>query len=200
MVGAGDLGAPAAAYLVAAGVGRVGIVDEDRADQVAAGLGALNADVLVEPYPVPLEGASAESIVAGAGVVLDCSGSVASGYALNEACCLGGIPLVEVLLAGLEGSLISIRPGQSACLRCAFPEDPAGAGDGPVAAIPGPVGGLFGTIQALEAVKLLSGSGEPLLNRVLRLDAGSLAHSTIEVRRRADCSVCAGLGPSAQLG
>ena len=200
VVGAGDLGSPAAAYLVAAGVGRVGIVDDENAEHAAAGLGSLNASVVVEPYPVALSKANAESIVAGAGVVLDCSGSTLTGYVLNDACCAQSTPFVEAEIVALEGIVMSVNPGESACLRCAFPDSPEADAPVTAVAISGPVGGLFGAIQALEAIKLLTDVGEPLLDRILTVDAWDMSQRITPAERRPDCSACAGAGPSAQLG
>lgn len=200
VVGAGDLGSPAAAYLVAAGVGRVGILDEESAESAAAGLGSLNTSVVVEPYPVALTGDNAESIVAGSGVVLDCSGSTLTGYVLNDACCAQRTPFVEAEIVALEGIVMSVKPGESACFRCAFPDSPQTDAPGTAVAIPGPVGGFFGAIQALEAIKLLTDVGEALLDRILTIDAWDMSQRITPAERRLDCSACAEVGPPAQLG
>src|SRR5947208_7416322 len=192
VVGAGALGSPAALYLAAAGVGRIGIVDCDavelsnlhrqplhftpdvgigKADNAAVKLGALNPETIVEPYPVELTPANAEAIVMGADVVVDCSDSFPTRYAVNDACCAQGVPLVEAGVLGFDGLVISIVPGRSACYRCAFPVEPA-PGSVPScreAGVLGAMAGVVGSIQALEALKLLSGGGEPLLDRILQL-------------------------------
>jgi len=145
VIGLGALGSPVAAYLVGAGVGRVGVVDHDdvelsnlprqplhftsdvgsnKAQSAAAKLSLLNPTVLVEPYPARLGRMNAEMMLDGADVVVDCSDSFATRYVVNEACCILGIPLVEAGVLGFDGLTMTIRPGSSACYRCAFPVEP----------------------------------------------------------------------------
>jgi adenylyltransferase/sulfurtransferase len=213
VVGAGALGSPAAAYLTGAGVGRIGIVDSDRVDlsnlhrqplhftpdvgtnkaeSAAAKLGVLNPEVTVEPYPVTLDDANATAIVAGADVVVDCSDNFATRYTLNDGCCATGTPLVEGGVVGLEGMVMSIRPGESACYRCAFPTPPPPEAVRTCrdAGVLGPVAGVIGSLQALEALKLLTGVGEPLLDRFLQFDGTAVGHVVVAASRRADCAAC----------
>ena len=213
VVGAGALGSPAAAYLAAAGVGRIGVVDSDpvelsnlgrqplhftpdvgtnKAESAAAKLGVLNPEVTVEPYPVRLDDANADAIVVGADVVVDCSDTFETRYLVNDACCAAGVPLVEGGVLGFEGLVMSIRPGESACYRCAFPQPPP-----PEAVracrdygVMGPVAAVVGSLQALEALKLLTGVGEPLLDRFLQFDGLATGHLVVATSRRADCSAC----------
>jgi molybdopterin-synthase adenylyltransferase len=213
VVGAGALGSPAAAYLAAAGVGSLGLVDGDavelsnlhrqplhftpdlglpKADVAAAKLGLLNPEVAVDPYPVMLEEANAEAIVAGADVVVDCTDSFESRYVVNDACCAQGIPLVEAGVVAFDGLVLSVRPGESACYRCAFPAPPPpelrrGCRD---AGVLGAMAGVVGSIQALEALKLLTGVGHPLLDRILRIDGLDMAQTVVSTSRREDCSAC----------
>src|SRR5947209_11806862 len=151
VVGAGALGSPAATYLAAAGVGRLGIVDSDavelsnlarqplhfspdiglmKAENAVVKLSALNPESQVEAYPVALTPDNAEPIVMGADVVIDCSDSFETRYAVNAACCAQRVPLVEAGVLGFGGLVMSIRPGLSACYRCAFDVAP------PVGAVP----------------------------------------------------------------
>jgi adenylyltransferase/sulfurtransferase len=221
VVGAGALGSPAALYLAAAGVGRVGVVDDDavelsnlhrqvlhftpdigvgKAQNAAVKLGALNPEVQVEPYPARLDEQNAEAIVAGAGVVVDCTDSFESRYAVNDACCAQGVPLVEGSVLALAGQVLSIRPGASACYRCAFPvaPEPGGVPSCREAGVLGAVAGIVGSIQALEAIKLLTGLGEPLTDRILQLDAATMEQTLVATSRRADCSACARVPAAAQ--
>jgi len=189
VVGAGALGSPAATYLVAAGVGHLGIVDEDavelsnlhrqplhftpdvgrqKAENAALKLGVLNPEVQVDPYPVRIDAQNAPAIVMGADVVVDCSDSFATRYVVNDACCAQRLPLVEAGVLGFDGLVLSIRPGESACYRCAFPTEPP---EGSVpscreAGVLGATAGIVGSIQALEAIKLITGVGEPLVDRI----------------------------------
>jgi adenylyltransferase/sulfurtransferase len=213
VVGAGALGSPAATYLAAAGVGHIGVVDSDRvelsnlhrqplhftpdigigkADNAAVKLGALNPEVQLDPYPVELTKANAEAIVMGADVVVDCSDTFATRYVVNDACCAQGIPLVEAGVLGFDGLVMSIRPGESACYRCAFDVEPE-PGSVPScreAGVLGATAGIVGSIQALEALKLLTGVGEPLLDRILQLDAARMDFTLVATERRDACPAC----------
>jgi molybdopterin-synthase adenylyltransferase len=221
VVGAGALGSPAATYLVAAGVGHLGIVDEDvvelsnlhrqplhftpdvgrqKAENAALKLGVLNPDVQVDPYPVRLDEQNAPAIVMGADVVVDCSDSFATRYAVNDACCAQRVPLVEAGVLGFDGLVLSIKPGESACYRCAFPTEPP-AGSVPScreAGVLGATAGIVGSIQALEAIKLITGVGEPLVDRILQLDACGMEQTIVSTTRRADCPACGRLTAAPQ--
>ena len=213
VVGAGALGCPAATYLVAAGIGQLGIVDDDRielsnlhrqplhltpdvgarkAENAAVKLGFLNPETVIEPFPARLGEANAEALVEGADVVVDASDSFATRYLVNDACCALGIPLVEGGVLGLSGLVMAIAPGESACYRCAFPVEPA-PGTVPSCregGILGAVAGVLGSLQALEAIKLVTGVGEPLLDQILQFDGATSAPMVIGTERRADCAAC----------
>jgi molybdopterin-synthase adenylyltransferase len=214
VIGAGALGSPAAAYLVAAGVGRVGVVDHDevelsnlqrqplhwtsdigagKAENAALKLGVLNPEVAVEPYPARFEQANAEAIVMGADVVVDCSDSFETRYLANDACCAQGVALVEGGVLGFDGLVITIRPGTSACYRCAFPVEPAPASVPSCreAGVLGAMAGMIGSIQALEALKLLGGVGEPLTDALLQIDGRTMGQTLVSVGRREGCPACA---------
>jgi len=211
VVGAGALGSPVALYLAGAGVGRLGIVDGDevelsnlhrqilhftpdigvpKAHSAAAKLGFLNPGVVVEPYQVRLDAANAGGLVEGTDLVVDCSDSFETRYAVNAACCAAGIPLVEAGVLGMSGLVMGVRPGVSACYRCAFPAPPPSAPTCAQAGVLGPAAGVIGSLQALEALKLLTGVGEPLLDAFLQADLATLAFLRVAVRRRADCPDC----------
>jgi molybdopterin/thiamine biosynthesis adenylyltransferase len=221
VIGLGALGSPVAAYLVGAGVGRVGIVDGDdvelsnlprqplhftsdvgtnKALSAAAKLSLLNPTVLVEPYPARLGRMNAEIMLDGADVVVDCSDTFATRYVVNEACCILGIPLVEAGVLGFDGLTMTIKPGTSACYRCAFPTEPAEAPSCAEAGVLGPVAGIVGSIQALEALKLLSGVGEPLVDKIVQIDGHTLEHTIVSTSKRADCPACASVPAATQSG
>jgi len=215
VVGAGALGSPVATYLAGAGVGRLGIVDADtvevsdlhrqhlhftpdlgvaKARSAAAKLGFLNPDVVIEPYQVRLDAANAAGLLAGQDLLVDCSDSFATRYAVNAACCAAGVPLVEAGVLGTSGLVMAIRPGETACYRCAFAEPPP-EGSVPTCAeagVLGPAAGVIGSLQALEALKLLTGVGEPLVDGFLQVDLTTLAFLRVAVARRADCPDCGG--------
>jgi molybdopterin-synthase adenylyltransferase len=213
VVGAGALGSPVALYLAGAGVGRLGIVDSDvvelsnlhrqplhftpdigvaKAQSAAAKLRFLNPGVIVEPYQARLETDNAAAMIEGSDLVVDCSDSFETRYAVNAACCAAGVPLVEGGAIGMSGLVMAIRPGESACYRCAFPEAPP-PGSVPSCAeagVLGPVAGVIGSLQALEAIKLLTGVGEPLLDAFLQVDLAMHGFLRVAVARRGDCPDC----------
>jgi adenylyltransferase/sulfurtransferase len=214
VVGAGALGSPAATYLVAAGVGRVGVVDGDwveisnlqrqflhytpdieaqKAESAAQKLGVLNTEVTVEPYPVEVDADNAEALVMGADVVVDCTDSFETRYIVNDACCAQRVPLVEGGALGFGGMVMAIRPGETACYRCAFPTAPPDAPSCRDAGILGAVAGVVGSLQALEALKLLSGVGTAPGDVIVQFDGLSLTQTLVRTSRRADCSACAGV-------
>jgi molybdopterin/thiamine biosynthesis adenylyltransferase len=145
VVGAGALGSPVATYLAGAGVGRLGVVDGGnvelsnlhrqhlhftpdlgvpKAHSAVAKLGFLNPDIVIEPY----QAAFAPAMVEGMDLVVDCTDSFAARYAVNAACCAAGVPLVEAGVVGVSGLVMAIRPGETACYRCAFPDPPPPGG------------------------------------------------------------------------
>jgi molybdopterin/thiamine biosynthesis adenylyltransferase len=213
VVGAGALGSPVALYLAGAGVGRLGIVDDDdvelsnlhrqllhftpdvgvpKAESAAVKLRFLAPDALVEPYRVRLDESTAAGLVAGHDLVVDCSDSFATRYAVNAACCAEGVALVEGGVLGTSGLVMAIRPGESACYRCAFPEPPP-PGSAPSCAeagVLGPAAGVIGSLQALEAIRLLTGFQPPSLDSFLQVDLAAGAFLRVGVRRRADCADC----------
>jgi molybdopterin/thiamine biosynthesis adenylyltransferase len=219
VIGAGALGSPAATYLACAGVGRVGIVDGDwvelsnlnrqplhftpdidaqKSESAAQKLGVLNTDISVEPYPVEVDSDNAVAIVAGADVVLDCTDSFETRYLINDACCAERIPLVEAGALGFGGMVFAIRPGETACYRCAFPTVPANAPSCAEAGMLGAVAGVIGSLQALEALKLLSGVGTQPGDTILQFDGLTLQQTLVRTSRRPDCSACAELAASQQ--
>jgi adenylyltransferase/sulfurtransferase len=221
VIGAGALGSPAATYLAAAGIGRLGIVDEDvvdlsnlhrqplhytpdvgrqKAENAALKLGVLNPEVALDPYPVRIDAQNAAAIVMGADVVVDCSDTFDTRYVVNDACCAQRVPLVEAGVLGFSGLVLSIRPGESACYRCVFPVPPE-PGTVPScreAGVLGATAGIVGAIQALEAIKLLTGVGEPLTDRILQLDAATMEQMLVKTARRPDCPACGRLDAAPQ--
>ena len=212
VIGAGALGSPVASYLVGAGVGRLGIVDDDevelsnlprqtlhftpdvgvaKAHSAAAKLGFLNPEVVVEPYQARF----APAMLDGADLVVDCSDSFETRYEVNAACCAARVPLVEGGVVGMSGLVMAIRPGESACYRCAFPEPPP-PGSAPTCAeagVLGPAAGVIGSLQALEALKLLARLDGALLDAFLQVDLHDHTFLRVAVTRRDGCPDCATL-------
>jgi len=216
VVGAGALGSPVATYLAGAGVGRLGIVDHDavevsnlhrqhlhftpdvgvaKAHSAAAKLGFLNPGVVVEPYQAHFNAAMVE----GHDLVVDCSDSFETRYAVNAACCAARTPLVEGGVTGMSGMVMAIRPGESACYRCAFPTAPP-PGSVPSCAqagVLGPAAGVIGSLQALEALRLLARLDGALLDAFLQVDLEDAGFVRVAVRRRPECEDC-GAGPTSR--
>jgi molybdopterin-synthase adenylyltransferase len=216
VVGAGALGSPVALYLAGAGVGRLGIVDDDevelsnlprqplhftpdlgvpKAESAAAKLRFLAPDTQIDPYRVRLDAGNAAGLVAGHDLVVDCSDSFATRYAVNAACCGARLPLVEGGVLGTSGLVMAIRPGESACYRCAFPQEPP-PGTTPSCAeagVLGPAAGVIGSLQALEALRLLTGFQPPALDAFLQVDLAGASLLRVGVHRRPDCPDCGSL-------
>jgi molybdopterin/thiamine biosynthesis adenylyltransferase len=211
VIGMGGLGSPVAMHLAGAGVGRLGIVDGDaveisnlhrqhlhftpdlgvaKAASAAAKLRFLNPEIMVEDYYVQIDADNAAGMVETSDLVVDCSDSFATRYAVNAACCAAGIPLVEGGVTGWSGLVMPIRPRQTACYRCAFPVAPADAPSCAEAGVLGPAAGVVGSLQALEALKLLTGAVPALTDGFLQVDLASLDVVHVTVERRPDCPDC----------
>jgi molybdopterin/thiamine biosynthesis adenylyltransferase len=213
VVGAGGLGSPALYYLAAAGVGRICIIDGDRVDisnfnrqilhpaasvgsrkveSAANALSAFRPDLALETHACRLTAENAESLFRRHDLVIDGSDNFPTKYLCNDASVVTGVPLVHAGVLGFGGQLLTIVPGKGPCLRCLLPDLPS-RGDSPGCAEAGIVGaaaGIFGAWQALEAVKLLTGAGEPLCGRLLTLDTLSGAASILPVSNDPGCPAC----------
>lgn len=212
IVGAGGLGSPAAIYLAAAGVGTLGIVDGDRVDltnlhrqplhfthdvgrpktqSARRTLEDINPDVEVQTFQVPLTSENALDIIRDYGVVINGSDNFPTRYLVNDACVMLGTPLVDASILKWEGQATVFMPGQG-CYRCLFPTPPP-PGAVPTCAEGGIVGALaghMGTLQAIEAVKIILGAGTTLAGRLLIVDALEGESRTVRYRRNPDCPVC----------
>jgi molybdopterin/thiamine biosynthesis adenylyltransferase len=122
--------------------------------------------------------------------VIDCSDSFETRYAVNAACCATGIDLIEGGAVGWNGLVMTIVPGRTACYRCAFPVEPEDARSCAEAGITGPVAGVIGSLQALEALKFLTGAVPPLVDAFLSFDLASMETTRVSVKRRLDCPDC----------
>ena len=215
VIGAGGLGSPVALYLGSAGVGRITLVDDDAVDltnlqrQIAHGMArlgqpktesaraavaALNPEVVVETVTQRADPALLDRLVRAADVVLDCCDNFATRQAVNAACVRHGRPLVSGAAIRFDAQLAVFDPRDAAspCYACVFPPDSAPeevrcATMGVLA----PLVGVVGSLQAVEALKLLSGAGPSLAGRLLMFDARQLAWTTLRVARQPHCPVCA---------
>ena len=214
VVGAGGLGSPALLYLAAAGVGTLGIVDDDAValsnlqrqvihDTVAVGrpkvesaaraIGRLNPQVAVEPHALRLDAASAGRLVPNYDLVLDGSDNFATRYRVNAACVAAGKPLVSGAMSQWEGQLAVFHPaGGGPCYQCLFPEppDPSLAASCAAAGVIGALPGVIGSMMALEAIKLIARAGAPLRGAMLIYDALHAEARRLRVVRRPGCAVC----------
>ncbi len=213
VIGVGGLGSPVALYLAASGVGRLILSDPDVVDltnlqrqiahatdtvgtlkvtSAAGRLQQINPEVVVESIPAVLEGDDLLAQVQRADVVVDCTDNLASRFAINRACVQAKKPLVSAAAIRWEGQISVYQPAHanSPCYQCFY---------GNVNNIPqtcsqngviGPLLGILGSMQAVETLKLLVGVGEPLMGRVLLLDALNMEWTEIRLPKRPDCLVC----------
>ncbi len=213
IVGAGGLGSPAALYLAAAGIGRIGIVDADvvevsnlhrqilhdtpsigeqKTTSAAARIRALNPEVEVVEIPLRLDASSALETLRGWDVVVDGSDNFPTRYLLNDSCVLLNIPLVYGAIHRFDGQASVFAAEGGPCYRCLF-RDPPPPGFAPSCAEAGVLGalpGIVGSIQATETIKLIAGIGRPLIGRLLLIEALSGDYRCIEIRRDPDCVIC----------
>lgn len=213
VIGAGGLGSPALYYLAAAGVGNIGTVDFDtvgvsnlqrqimfstgelqrkKVDVAKEKLENLNPDIKVDKYPVRIDISNIEEIVEGYDVVIDATDNFSTRYLISDCCFLMKKPLVEGAVLGFNGMLTTIIPGRTPCYRCLYPEPPK-EGAVPTCSdigILGMVTGTIGSLQALEAVKVLLGTGEILAGRVLMFDGFDMSFNEVKLERDKKCRLC----------
>jgi molybdopterin/thiamine biosynthesis adenylyltransferase/rhodanese-related sulfurtransferase len=217
LLGAGGLGSPAALYLAAAGVGTLGIVDMDvvdpsnlqrqvlhnldrvgerKVDSAKRTIAALNPDVNVVTYDVRLGADNILEVIDGYDVIVDGTDNFPTRYLVNDASLLKRIPVVHGSIFRFEGQATVFKPYEGPCYRCFVPEPPP-AELAPSCAEAGVLGvlcGIIGSIQAMEAIKLLLGLGEPLVGRLLAYDSLEQTFRTFRVQRDPACPAC---GPDA---
>jgi molybdopterin/thiamine biosynthesis adenylyltransferase/rhodanese-related sulfurtransferase len=217
LLGAGGLGSPAALYLAAAGVGTLGIVDMDvvdasnlqrqllhnmdrigerKVDSAKKTLTALNPDVTVATYDVRLGADNVLDVIDGYDVIVDGTDNFPTRYLVNDASLLKRIPVVHGSIFRFEGQATVFAPYEGPCYRCMIPEPPPAelAPSCAEAGVLGVLPGIVGSIQAMEAIKLLLGLGDPLVGRLLAYDAMEESFRTFKVHRDPECPAC---GPNA---
>jgi sulfur-carrier protein adenylyltransferase/sulfurtransferase len=213
LLGAGGLGSPTALYLAAAGVGTLGIVDDDtvdlsnlqrqvihnsnrvgvpKVDSAEETITALNPDVQVNKYPVRLGPSNIMDILPGYDIVVDGLDNFPTRYLLNDASVRLQIPVVSAAILGFEGQLSVFKPYDGPCYRCLFPTPPppelapsCGA-NGVLGVLPG----TMGLLQATEVIKLILGEGDPAIGRLLMYDALAATVSEVKIRRDPACPIC----------
>jgi molybdopterin/thiamine biosynthesis adenylyltransferase len=214
IIGAGGLGSPVALYLGSAGVGRLTVVDHDvvdetnlqrqiahslsrvglpKAESVKTAVAAINPDTTCVPVLQQADAALLDTLVPTADVVLDCTDNFATRQAINRACVRHGKPLVSGAAIRMDGQLSVFDPRDAAspCYACVFPGNaPPEEARCATMGVFAPLVGIVGTMQAAEALKLLSGLGSRLVGRLLMIDARDMALTTITLPRQTDCAVC----------
>jgi sulfur-carrier protein adenylyltransferase/sulfurtransferase len=213
-IGAGGLGSPAALYLAAAGVGRLGLVDFDRVDltnlqrQILHGtkdigrsklesarnrLRDINPDIEIKLHECHFSSENAERIVADYDVIVDGSDNFATRYLSNDVCVFAGKPNVYGSVFRFEGQTTVFAPQFGGpCYRCLFPEPPPpeSVPNCAQAGVLGVLPGIIGMLQAIEAIKLIVGIGEPLIGRLVHFDALKVTFRELKLRRDPQCPVC----------
>jgi molybdopterin/thiamine biosynthesis adenylyltransferase len=212
VVGLGGLGSPVAMYLAAAGVGTLVVVDFDAVDlsnlqrqilhtskhigipkvsSALQGLKALNPEVRIEGYKSRITQDTLPALIAEADAVVDCCDNFTTRFAVNAACFRAGVPLISGAAIRTEGQVAVFGGKQSGpCYQCLYPSegnlDETCSANGVLA----PVVGIIGSIQATEALKVLTGAGDPLYGRLLLMDALSMEFRTVRLPADPDCPVC----------
>ena len=217
LLGAGGLGSPAALYLAAAGVGTLGIIDMDvvdssnlqrqilhnmdrigerKVDSAKKTLTSLNPDVNVVTYDVRLGADNILDIIDGYDLIVDGTDNFPTRYLVNDASLLKRIPVVYGAIFRFEGQVSVFHPYEGPCYRCLLPEPPPAelAPSCAEAGVLGVLPGIIGSLQAMEAIKMLLGLGDPLVGRLLAYDALEQSFRTFKLRRDPTCPAC---GPDA---
>jgi adenylyltransferase/sulfurtransferase len=214
VLGAGGLGSPVIQYFAAAGVGTIGIADDDvvelsnlqrqiihgnddvgrkKVDSAEAFVNGLNPDVTVEKHETRVTADNIDDLIAEYGVVVDGTDNFGTRYLVNDACTLAGVPFFHGSIFRFEGQVTTFTGGeQSPCYRCLFPEAPP---DGMVpncatAGVLGVLPGIVGCVQAAETVKYILGEGESLDGSMLFFDALRMDFDRVEIPKQDDCPVC----------
>ncbi len=210
IVGSGGLASSAAYYLAAAGIGKIGIADDDqvelsnlnrqilhdtsrigmpKVDSAQKTLQSLHPALEVETYPRRL--ASSEElfgVLTGYDLIVDCTDNYITRFNINEACIRSGKPWIYGAVFGFEGQAMTIIPGKGPCYRCLYPSAPSDVD--PVVPVMGVTPGIIGLIEATEAIKHILGVGTPLLGRMLFVDLLDMTMSEFKISRNADCPAC----------
>jgi molybdopterin/thiamine biosynthesis adenylyltransferase/rhodanese-related sulfurtransferase len=213
LLGAGGLGSPTALYLAAAGVGTLGVVDDDdvdlsnlqrqvihttdrigtpKVDSAETSIKAINPDVDVVKYKTRLDASNIMEIIDGYDVIVDGVDNFPTRYLLNDATVRLGIPVVSASILGFDGQLSVFKPHDGPCYRCLYPVPPPAelapscGANGVLGVLPG----TMGLLQATEVVKLVTGAGEPLVGRLLLYEALGATFTELKVRRDPECPIC----------
>jgi molybdopterin/thiamine biosynthesis adenylyltransferase/rhodanese-related sulfurtransferase len=213
LLGAGGLGSPTALYLAAAGVGTIGIIDNDvvdlsnlqrqvihttdrvgvkKVDSAEETMKAINPDVNVVKYDFRLDASNILDVIQGYDIIVDGLDNFPTRYLLNDASVRLGIPVVSASILGFDGQLTVFKPHDGPCYRCLYPVPPPAelapscGANGVLGVLPG----TMGLLQATEVIKLIVGAGEPLIGRLLLYEALGATFTELKVRRDPECPIC----------
>jgi len=212
VIGAGGLGSPVLYYLTAVGIGTIGVVDADvvelsnlnrqflhfeadigmeKTKSAASKLKAFSPKTIFHEHPVKLDHKNIDTIIESYDLIVDCVDNLETRYLVNQACYLHKKPLIEAGIMGFDGFVMSIIPDKGPCYQCFNPQMPPKT---PAQATPPPVvgatAGIAGSMQVIEAVKILLGIGQPLTSRLLVFDAFYVEFSLIELAKNELCPIC----------
>ena len=214
IVGMGGLGSPAAMYLAAAGIGKLVVSDydivevsnlqrqiihtnkwigENKVDSAKASIEALNPDCEVETINFQLDDDELKSVIERVDIVLDCSDNFPTRFEVNRNCVETETPLVSGAAIRLEGQIMNYQPNAGGpCYQCLYTQVYENAETCEMEGVLGPVVGVIGTMQALQTLLILTGQGEPLIGKLLLLDAASMEWQGVKLPRNSGCPVCGG--------
>ena len=213
VIGTGGLGSPAALYLSAAGVGRIGIADSDnvelsnlqrqiihftsdigrpKVESAKEKMTSLNPDIEVKTHHLFVNSSNIAELISDYDFVIDGTDNFPAKFLINDACVLARKPFSHAGILRFDGQTMTIKPYESACVRCIFNKPPPRdmVSTCSQAGIIGGVAGLFGTLQALEAIKFLLGNGQLLTNRMLVCNALDTSFREVKVKRNPNCPIC----------
>ena len=214
IVGAGGLGSPAALYLAAAGVGTIGIVDDDRVDisnlqrqilhdtaaigdlkveSASRWISAINPGVCTEKHNLRVSAGNIMQVFEGYDLVIDATDSLEAKFLINDSALRRDMPLVHGGILGFTGQVMTVMPGKGPCYRCLFDEMPESEEERRGCEYGGVFGvlpGIIGSIQAAEAIKVLLGIGEPLSGRLLVFDLLAMSFREVRFLKRESCTAC----------
>ncbi len=210
IIGMGGLGAPAAMYLAAGGIGRLTLCDYDivetsnlqrqiihmdkavgehKVESAKQTISALNPECRVETIEYQMDEKELFEHIDNADIVLDCTDNFPTRFDINRGCVTTGTPLVIGAAIRLEGQVLSYQPG-SACYQCLYPQSYENAESCELEGVLGPVVGVIGSLQALQAMLILAGQGEPLRNRLSLFDASAMEWHNVMLPKNPNCPVC----------
>lgn len=208
VAGLGGLGCPACLYLTVAGVGHLTVIDPQRvelsnlnrqvlhwqtdvkrskAESAIHKLRALNPSVEIEGKLEEVTSKNVDELIRGSDIVVDGMDSYSTRYLINGACVRAGIPFIHGAVEGFIGQVTTILPKKGPCLKCIIPKEPP---QKPIFPVLGATPGVIGCLQAMEAVKLIVGTGKPLVGRMIIFDGENMTFDEIEVKRDPRCPVC----------